>query len=288
MNIIDDFSVITIVKGRQAHLSNMIKGIRRSSVIPREVIIVGIGEEPELEDFEDLPLKIYSLDSVAKSLPIGEARNLGASKATTNNLIFLDVDCIPSESFFEQILVQGLANRSLIMGNPRYLLNKIDGEFSQDWLANNSIHHPHRPKVVGTRAANDYMLFWSLAFYIPKSLFELLGGFDTSYTGYGAEDSDLALKLRALPGFRLYLSEATVYHQQHPVYSPPVHQMDAIIRNAEIFYGKWNRWAMDNWLAAFAELGLIKWESEASRISKIAQPSEVLLEQYYKPDHPFM
>lgn len=288
MNISSRFSVITIVNGRQKHLNNMLEGISQSSIKPDEIIIIGINENPEIEIYKNLPIKIFSLKDAGRNLPIAKARNLGASKASNNHLIFLDVDCIPSRTFFEQILIQGIANKSLIMGNPRYLQKSLDPDFRVQELEGLSIHHPHRPKINALMVAGDYMLFWSLAFYIPKDLFQKLGGFDESYTGYGAEDTDLSLKLMETPGYKLLLSEATVYHQQHPVYSPPVHQLESIIQNADVFYKKWNSWVMDNWLTEFQKMGLIGWNSKGGNITKIKEPTEVLKAECYRPDAPFM
>ena len=282
------FSVISIVSGRQSHLNNLIEGIKQSSVLPDELIIVGINETPKLSVENELNLKIYKLDDPGEHFSAARARNFGASKASNNHLVFLDVDCIPSVQFFEQILIQGIANNTLIMGNPRYLLKSLEPNFPVDSLFENSIHHPHRPKINGSMIADDYMLFWSLAFYIPKHLFQKLEGFDEKYCGYGAEDTDLSLKLKYTPGYKLLLSEATVFHQQHPVYSPPVHQLDSIINNAEIFYKKWNYWVMDNWLEDFQKMGLISWNSNGKYIQKIKEPSEVMKAECFKPEAPFM
>ena len=190
--------------------------------------------------------------------------------------------------FFEQILVQGIANNTLIMGNPRYLLKGLEPKFQVDSLFDISLHHPHRPKINGLMIADDYLLFWSLAFYIPKHLFQKLEGFDEKYCGYGAEDTDLSLKLKFTPDYKLLLSEATVYHQQHPVYSPPLHQLDSIIKNAEIFYEKWNHWVMDNWLEDFERMGLISWNTNEKSINKIKEPSETMKAECFKPEAPFM
>lgn len=290
MNISSQFSVITIVNGRQRHLHNMLVGIMQSTIKPDEIIIIGINESPKIADelHDHLQVNVCLLEDSGNHLPIAKARNFGASKASYPHLVFLDVDCIPSEAFFEQILVQGIANNTLIMANPRYLENRLEKKFKVNELEELSIHHPHRPIINGLMTARDYMLFWSLAFYIPKTLFQKLEGFDESYTGYGGEDTDLSLKLRALSGPKLLLSEATVYHQQHPVYSPPVQQLEAIVQNTEIFYKKWNFWLMDNWLAEFKTMGLISWKPEGCDIGKIKEPSEALLEDCFKPDAPFM
>jgi len=89
------FSVITIVKGREEHLHNLLQGVKMSSLQPDEIMIVAIDEVPELSGFEDLPIEIIKISSQGSNLPIAEARNIGAQNAKFDHLIFLDVDCIP-------------------------------------------------------------------------------------------------------------------------------------------------------------------------------------------------
>lgn len=284
-----NFSVITIVKGRKNHLHNLLKGVRSSSVLPDEILIVAIDEKPELSEFSDLPIKIVLIKSNSENLPIGKARNVGAKNAKYDQLVFLDVDCIPEENFFDQLITEGLANRTLIMANPHYLTESLSSNYSQNELNNKSMPHPHRPEIKHLREADDYMLFWSLAFYIPKTLFELLEGFDEQFTGYGAEDTDLALKIKSrCHQFPLLLSSAKVFHQQHPVYSPPVHQLNAIVTNSRIFYKKWDRWVMENWLEEFRKLNLIEWSIEGDSIRIINDAENELVEKCYKPEAAFM
>lgn len=288
MNCKDKISLITIVKGREQHLRNLLKGVSRSSYIPDEIIIVAIDELPAIVDFDTLPIKIVHLKSEGGHLPIAKARNTGAIAASNEHLVFLDVDCIPSSGFFEQIFLQGCIHGTLIMGNPRYLTEKITYDMIEEELKNLSIHHPHRPVVNGLEISADWMLFWSLCFYIPKSLFHELEGFDENYTGYGAEDTDFSLTLKQKGNYRFLLSEATVYHQQHPVYSPPVHQLDSIITNAGIFYKKWGRWVMENWLHAFHKHDLINWLETSTGIEKKNSPSKELINKCFQPEAPFM
>ncbi len=136
--------------------------------------------------------------------------------------------------------------------------------------------------------SKDWMLFWSLCFYIPKTLFQEVGGFDENYTGYGAEDTDFALAIKQKGNYSFLLSEATVYHQQHPVYSPPVHQLDSIVTNAKIFHKKWGRWVMENWLEDFQKHGLISWTETSTKIERKNSPSKELLENCFQADAPFM
>jgi len=94
------FSVITIVKGRETHLYNLLQGVKTSRLQPDEIRIVAIDEVPDLTAFKDLPIEISEISSKGANLPIAEARNIGAENAKFDHLIFLDVDCIPHPDFF--------------------------------------------------------------------------------------------------------------------------------------------------------------------------------------------
>ncbi|MCM4154966.1 glycosyltransferase [Gramella sp. AN32] len=287
MNSQYNFSLITIVKGRQKHLQNLLEGVKRNSLQPKEIIIVTIDENFQLQQYKDLNIKTFRLEAASENIPLGEARNFGAGKAVHEHLIFLDVDCIPSEDFFEKIITQGSHVETLIMGTPRYLTKMVSVETPKKELLSLSHEHPARPKVPKLTTTKDYMLFWSLAFYIPSGLFFELGGFDEDYKGYGAEDSDFGLKLQN-SGKDFYLSEAIVFHQQHAVYSPPVHQLDPIINNAQTFQKKWGRWVMENWLDDFQKLGLIEWDRKSKKIYKLKNASGEFIKKCFKPDAPYM
>lgn len=279
------FSMITIVKGREAHLYNLLKGVVNSSLQPDEIIIVAIDDTPDLSAFGELPINIVQISSQGANLPIAEARNRGALEARFDHLIFLDVDCIPHPEFFSDMIAQGQKHTTLIMGNPYYLERTLPKKFELKDLEKLSAAHPARPVISELREAEDYMLFWSLAFYIPKRLFHILEGFDAQFTGYGAEDTDMAMKMIELKDtYPLMLSPARVYHQQHAVHSPPVHQVEAIVINARIFYEKWERWVMENWLEQFRELGLIDWQEDGNTIEILKQPQQDLIAQCYQPE----
>ncbi|MGB3774708.1 MAG: hypothetical protein WA951_05580, partial [Leeuwenhoekiella sp.] len=114
-----------------------------------------------------------------------------------------------------------------------------------------------------------------------------IGGFDEAFEGYGAEDTDLAYTLRD-KGHYLFISEAIVYHQQHPVHSPPFDKFSQIIKNSTVFYKKWGSWPMGNWLQTFAENQLIDWEPHYKKIEILSKPSEVLKKSAYKEKAPYM
>lgn len=237
---------------------------------------------------------------------IGHNRNIGAAHATHETLIFLDVDCIVAPSFIEQLSTKlNQYPSALLMGQPRYLTRPLSNEESlalqkgaliNDYLNHLSVYNPYRDNFdakqsISTEVAptaikktNDYGAFWSLCFAIKREQFEQIGGFDTQYTGYGAEDTDFAFTARQL-NIDFYLTADLIYHQQHAVYRPPLNHLESIIVNANRFYQKWQCWPMGGWLEQFSEMGLIDWTHEQSNsITLLRQPSSKEIELAYYPD----
>ena len=191
------------------------------------------------------------------------------------------------------------------MGQPRYLTRPLSNEESlalqkgaltNDYLNHLSVYNPYRDNFdakqsISTEAVptaikktDDYGAFWSLCFAIKREQFEQIGGFDTQYTGYGAEDTDFAFTARQLD-INFYLTADLVYHQQHAVYRPPLNHLESIIINANRFYQKWQCWPMDGWLEQFCKMGLIEWTNEQSNsITLLRQPSSKEIELAYYPD----
>ncbi len=203
---------------------------------------------------------------------------------------------------------------ALLMGQPRYLTRPLttaesvklrQSTPSDAWLSALSILNPYRHNLIKQDANKDdkkddkkddittaiksdrtvkaipiikktadYGAFWSLCFAITKTQFWHIGGFDTQFVGYGAEDTDFAFSARKL-GIDFYLTADVVYHQQHGVYRPPLNHLASIVVNANHFFNKWQHWPMAGWLQSFDEMGLIKWTNEQNTpITLQRQPTD--------------
>lgn len=283
----NEISVIIIFYGRHNHLLNTLQGLENGEEVPDEVILVEIGDcKLNLPEYNLDIHHVLLSDFDASSLPIATARNLGASMANFEVLAFLDVDCIPSYNYIANIKNLEILPRALYMGQPMYLTKAVSNvqtfQFTKD-----AILHPHRPNYNTITQTEDYGLFWSLCFFITSTLFFEIGGFDEDYTGYGAEDTDLSFKCKAL-GIPFFLTPYKVYHQQHAFYRPPLKSITSIINNCNRFYKKWGIWAMANHLEKFNEAGYITWNKEQSKpISLICLPEQEAIERALVTDAPF-
>ena len=310
-------TVITTCYGRNSHLYNLLSSLMNGSVKPDEVIIVNDdADSKRLAEFSLNIVKIPTTIEAAVNISnkagfdIGHNRNVGAAHATHDTLIFLDVDCIVAPTFIEQLSAKlQRYPDSLLMGLPRYLTRPLSdkeglklqsGSLTTCFLNKLSVYNPYRYnfneadclptpiKQTAIEQTDDYGAFWSLCFAIKRQNFEQIGGFDTQYIGYGAEDTDFAFTARKL-NINFYLTADIVYHQQHSVYRPPLNHLDSIVINANRFYEKWQHWPMEEWLKQFSNIGLICWTVvQSTPIVVLRKPSAHEIEQAHCPNAPYV
>jgi len=268
-------AVLTLVKGRNGALLNLIKGLSLNNYSAMELIVVHMNE-----DTCDLPVTAFPIRSMsihtAEVLPLAKARNLAIAQASAGHCIFLDVDCIPAANFISSYADVFSKQDILWSGLVRYLKKGFPDSIAKHELEEWSIEDPLRHNL----KTLPYELFWSLNFGCSKNVFSKIGGFDENFMGYGAEDTDFSFMARK-SGIELAVVEATAYHQPHPSYDPPLNHLEDIVRNAIVFYDKWGKWPMQGWLNKFAELGYISWTDQHLRI--INSPAETEIEKYLKP-----
>lgn len=272
-------SVLTIVRGRETHLRNVVAGLARSSLTPAELVICVMGgPAPAILEEAGLPFPIVwtRLDPAGRT-PLAAARNAAARAASGERLVFLDVDCIPSRGAlgaYEEGAER--AERAILMGGVRYLQpGPVASPDDDAHLIAHSLPHPARPLPLepGLTPEPQVELFWSLSFALSRATFELVGGFDEGFEGYGAEDTDFAFRACEAGVELAWIGGADVFHQHHESFDPPLAHLHDIVANARRFRQCWGLWPMPGWLEAFARLGLIRWNPDEDEIEMVRDPS---------------
>ncbi|MEM1306062.1 MAG: galactosyltransferase-related protein [Pseudomonadota bacterium] len=254
-------SVCTLVRNRTAHLKNVLAGLSNQTAPADDIVIVWM--QPELDNVgtTDLPLRHVTVASQA--LPLAEARNAAAEAASGDLLVFVDVDCVPAPGLcgaYRHVLSENPA--ACVMGTTRYLTAGVPvaGQpFEALW--DHAVQHPARIDPDATDSAvqsiPDHAEFWSLSFALAKETFARTGGFDARFNGYGGEDTDFAMRLRACGVPLMWSGDARAVHQWHRVSIPPVQHFDDIIANARLFHRIHGSWPMTYWLDQFERAGWV-------------------------------
>ncbi len=265
MSVANTVSVLTLVRGRRAHLVNLIAGLNAATRKPDELVIAYMQAEPHL----DLPETNFPIRAVfveGDAMPLAAARNRAAHEATGDQLIFLDVDCIPSPTLVERYAETAEWPGGIRLGEVLYLPEgALDGGFDFDRLDRIGVRHPAKPPIAldEIRPTPTHGELWGLSFAIAAKDWARAGGMDERYVGYGAEETDFAARLERADVPMWWVGGARAYHQHHIVHTPPYQHFDAILRNARLFRQTWGRWCMDYWLGQFADRGLIAWDDAA-------------------------
>lgn len=263
-----EFSIVTIVKGRRRQLANLFDSIKLSSILPYDIQVVCMDEVDGIAIPDGLNVNVQLIKDIHE-LPLAAARNMGITAAKTGNVIFIDVDCIVSPTLFENMLMSLQAN-NIITAYPLYLPVLPDtGNYGD--LNHKAVKHPARENIPAGRPV-DHLQFWSLIFAIQKQTFEKIGGFDESFIGYGAEDTDFAMMFHKADVKLIFVFDY-ILHQYHDKYDPPVNHFDSIIENATRYKQKWNVLPMQRWLRAFEKMGLIKID-QADNITVSQKPTD--------------
>lgn len=251
-------SVVTLAKGRPDHLRNVVLGLTQQTCLPTELIVAVM--QDDAYEIPMAPFPIRQIVVAGADLPLAAARNAAAWTAQGDYLAFIDMDCIPAPNLIADY-AQGLdALDGLLMGEVLYLPGGTAANgWSYDDFAATGIKHSDRrgPPAEGFELCNDYRCFWSLNFAMRRNTFIDAGGFDERYKGYGGEDTDFGKSLFAQGIVIAWLKGALVYHQYHSHHMPPVHHLDSVVRNAQLFEEKWGYRTMGHWLHAFRLMGLI-------------------------------
>ena len=175
-------------------------------------------------------------------------------------MIFLDIDCIPSPDLVADYAGHASGFDGLLMGEVLYLPRAAtQGDWSCEGFEGIAEKHSDRrgPPSHGIEICADYRCFWSLNFAMQAQTFQRSGGFDERYVGYGGEDTDYG-KTLSMAGIAIaWAKGARAYHQYHPHHMPPVHHVESVVRNAQLFEAKWGYRTMGHWLHAFRLMDLI-------------------------------
>ncbi|HWO67225.1 MAG TPA: galactosyltransferase-related protein [Umezawaea sp.] len=261
-------AVITIAAGREAHLQR-----QRDALSAEEVdlhIVVGMTGLPRLRPVPTAPeVTAISMTAGRRGLPLAAARNAGARAAIEHGaelLVFLDVDCVPGPGALSRYTTAALEvpPATLLCGPVAYLPPPTpQGYPPPGELARLAAPHVGRPAPEPGRILLDdkrFDLFWSLSFATSRDDWDRFGGFCEQFAGYGAEDTDFALRA-AERGARLaWVGGAIAYHQHHPPSRHEERHVRELVINARLFHRRHGFWPMEDWLTDLEQAEVVHFD----------------------------
>jgi GT2 family glycosyltransferase len=279
-------SVLTLVRGRERHLANLMRSLEAQSVAPRELVIAWMQPEP-FGDLPSLPFPVRHVIVEGEDLPLAKARNAAAKAASGEKLLFLDVDCIASPTVVQSYAAALEGHDGICLSEVFYLpaaVTDFRGDYSVlDELGKPHVSKPQFPDLGQVEQEPDGGQLWGLSFAMRKSTWQAIGGMDEHFVGYGGEETDFAASAERA-GVKTYrVGGARVYHQHHPVLIPPLHNFDPILRNARLFQEKHGRWCMSYWLGQFRDAGLIRWDEDGDALEVLRSPDPTEIEAARQP-----
>ncbi len=280
-------SVLTLVRGRERHLRNLMLSLEKQSLLPFELVIAWMQPEP----FDGLPVMPFPVRHVmvpGDQLPLARARNSAAQAAKGECLIFLDVDCIASQDMVLSYADAALRHDGIFLSEVFYLPADAP-DFKDDCTVFDAIGRQHVSKPCfpdgGIEEEPDGGQLWGLSFALRKHTWQSVGGMDEQFVGYGGEETDFAASA-ATAGVRTFrVGKARVYHQHHLISIPPLNHFHSILGNAQRFREKHGRWCMDYWLGQFRDRGLIGWDEGGDILNMLREPEPHEIKAAEQPGH---
>jgi len=204
-------SVIVTTYNRPDALMKVLNGLCFQTLIPDEVIVADDGSDPETQKYIHIfqadapPYPLIHVWHENKGFRLAKIRNRAIKKTNGEYIIMLDGDCIPEKHFIEDH--HYLAEKGFFFQGKRVLIDRqLSTEFtyktanalSIKYVFSKNISNAHHlirlpffpayssTKLNGIRGCN-------MGFF-KKDIFAV-NGYNENFTGWGREDSELAVRL---------------------------------------------------------------------------------------------
>ena len=202
-----DISIIIPVYNEEKAIKKCLESLQEQTVIPKEIIVVDDKSTDNtmeaIKQFLNSSLTHQRINVSTHSQPAhlgaGAARNLGASKASGEILVFMDADMTFSKTFLEDLVKPILDGKSKGTFSKLEYIANWNNRWARFWNYQKGIYEPRAIPA-------DYPETAPVFRAILKSEFEKVGGFD-EMKGYN-DDWSLSEKL----GYHATAAKARFFH----------------------------------------------------------------------------
>ena len=194
-----------------------------------EVVIVDDGSRPSLAAPSDTPLQLRVVHQEDRGFGLARARNTGARAATHEILVFLDCDMMPEAGWLTaHARWHHAASDALTLGFRAHVdVAGIDAETVRrrpaslgDLFAGRPVQRPewiegHMERTENLTSDHDdlFRVVTGGNLGVARDFFETVGGYDESFTRWGAEDTEFGYRAFTQGGLLVPVPEAMCWHQ---------------------------------------------------------------------------
>ncbi len=219
-----DVSIVIVAPGPSGWLDESLTAIARLDGPSWEVIVV-LDEAPEA-NHPHAHARYVASGNVGPA----DKRDLGAARARGEILAFIDADAYPARQWLTAAVARLRAPEVWAVGGPG--VTPPGGAFAEQvsgWTyAAHIVSGPARHRYV-VEAARDVDDYPSMNLIVRKSVFDAIGGFDSTF--YPGEDTKLCLEIVRRGGRIAYEPGAVAYHHRRPIWRGHLGQIAAYGRH---------------------------------------------------------
>ena len=214
----------------------------RSERHPTELIVVDNGSTDGSAEWLAAQEDLILLRNES-NIGAPRARNQGTVRASGDWIAYLDNDVFVPPGWLERALYHGNVDPRVgaiaLVANRASKLQQVEYEGGDDAAAIEAFAEELHGR--NARCGIDADLFTSLAVLLRREVVDRVGGFDPTFSPWGFEDDDLALRVR-LAGWKNRVALDTfVYHAPYPDAAKHERHSAHLAANWERFVRKWGR-----------------------------------------------
>ncbi len=209
-----DASILINTYNRPELLVRVVAAVLRQQAVEdvtREIIVVDDGSKTNTQDI----LRQHELLSQITFRRIDHggqstARNAALEMASGEVLLFLGDDIIPDSTWLQAHLNLIRQSNCISLGFCRW----DAGEMSPALRQYQAAHHYDK---LQSGQLLDFRYFYTANLALPREAIAQAGRFDTTFSGYGWEDTDLGYRLQQAGWQMVYNSSASATHEHPPM-----------------------------------------------------------------------
>jgi len=204
------YSIVISVYNQRQSLEMILSSLAAQVKSPKifEVVITDDGSTDGTAEFVKKARFPIFMKYIRAQGGVGRAenRNRGFAKTVGGQVIFLDGDMVPDPGLIESYLaIWGKYPRDAVVGSVRSP-EEWERDRLQRYLYSRGRLSQKKESIIPGR------YFTSNNFSVNKETFDKLSGFDTSFEGWGGEDTDFGLRLESAGVSIRYNPEAICRH----------------------------------------------------------------------------